>query len=180
LPELDDKENEMTIAAGDGTLSGKLMSWKSRAWSLSVALMMVGLPLPAFAALGGDVTSVRTDQAHMRGALLRITGAGTYTVHEIQASYGTLVREYVSPSGTVFAVAWQGPWQPDLRQVLGTYFDHYVQSAQAARAHRSGHGPLLIQEAGLVVQSSGHPRAFVGRAYVPQFLPQGFDAQAIR
>jgi len=143
-------------------------------------LVMVALPLPAFAALGGDITSVRTDQVHMRGALLRITGADTSKVHEIQTPSGTLVREYVSPTGTVFAVAWQGPWMPDLRQLLGTYFEHYIQSAQAVRAHRSRHGPLVIKEAGLVVQQSGHPRAFVGSAYVPQLLPQGFDAAAIR
>jgi hypothetical protein len=170
----------MTIATNDGTRSGKWLPWKWSVRLLGTMLVLVALPLPAFAALGGDVTSVRTDQAHMRGALIRITGAGTYSVHEIQSSYGTLVREYVSTTGTVFAVAWQGPWQPDLRQVLGTYFDHYVQSAQAARVHRSVRAPLLIQESGLVVQSSGHPRAFVGSAYVPQLLPQGFDVQAIR
>jgi len=170
----------MMTAPRDGTRSGKLKTWKMRVWPLSMTLVMVALPLPAFAALGGDVASVRTDQAHMRGALVRITGARTYSVHEIQAPYGTLVREYVSPTGTVFAVAWQGPWQPDLRQVLGTYFDHYVQSAQAVRSHRRGHGPLLIQESGLVVQQGGHPRAFIGSAYDPQLLPQGFDARTIR
>jgi hypothetical protein len=148
--------------------------------TLGVILVLAAFPLPAFAALGGDVASVRTDQARMRSALLRITGAGTYTVHEIQTPYGTLVREYVSTTGTVFAVAWQGPWQPDLRQVLGTYFDHYVQSARAARSHRSVRAPLQIQEAELVVHASGHPRAFVGSAYDPRLLPQGFDAQAIR
>jgi hypothetical protein len=159
---INDKKNQMTLTA------------------LGMTLVMAALPLPAFAALGGDVTSVRTDQARMRAALLRITGAGLYTVHEIQTPYGTLVREYVSTTGTVFAVAWQGPWQPDLRQVLGTYFDHYVQSARTARAHRSVRAPLQIEEAGLVVHASGHPRAFVGSAYDPKLLPQGFDTQAIR
>jgi Protein of unknown function (DUF2844) len=173
----------MMIASRDGTHSGKLKAWKSSACPLSmmlVMMMMIALPLPAFAALGGDVASVRTDQAHMRAALVRITGAGAYSVHEIQTPYGTLVREYVSTTGTVFAVAWQGPWQPDLRQVLGTYFDHYIQSAQAVRSRRRGRGSLLIQEPGLVVQQAGHPRAFVGSAYDPQLLPQGFDARTIR
>jgi hypothetical protein len=143
-------------------------------------LGMLALPIPASAELGGDVTSVRADQAHMRGALLRITGAERYTVHEVRAATGTIVREYVSPAGTVFAVAWQGPWLPDLRQLFGTYFEHYVQSAREAQARRRGHGPLLIQETGLVVKQSGRPRAFAGSAYVPQLVPQGLDPETIR
>jgi hypothetical protein len=147
-------------------------------WLLSIACLMLALPIHGSASLGGDEGSVQTDRVHMQGALLRITRSETYTVHEVQAASGTLVREYVSPSGTVFGVAWQGPWLPDLRQVFGTYFEHYVQSVQAA--HRRGHGPLLIQEAGLVVQQSGHPRAFSGSAYIPELLPPGVGAETIR
>jgi hypothetical protein len=143
-------------------------------------LVMLALPIPASAELGGDVTSVRNDQAHMRGALLRIAAVQSYRIHEVQAASGTIVREYVSPAGTVFAVAWQGPWLPDLRQLLGKYFEHYTQSAREAQARRRGHGPLLIQEAGLVVKQSGHPRAFAGSAYVPQLVPQGVDPETIR
>ena len=147
--------------------------------SLGMMILVLALPIPASAELGGDVTSVRADQAHMKGALMRTTGAER-TVQEIRAASGTMVREYVSPSGTVFAVAWQGPWLPDLRQLLGTYFAHYVQSARDAQARRRGHGPLVIQETGLVVKQSGRPRGFVGSAYVPQLVPQGVDPETIR
>jgi hypothetical protein len=141
---------------------------------------MFARPTPVTAALGGDETSVQNDRAHMRAALLGIRRAERYTVHEMQESSGTKVREYVSTTGTVFGVAWDGPWQPDLRQVLGTYFAQYVQTASATRTRRPGHGPLLIQEPGLVVQLSGHPRAFAGRAYVPALLPQGLGLDTIR
>ena len=110
---------------------------------------------------------------------MKITN-GAYAVHEMRASSGTTVREYVSSSGRVFAVAWQGPSIPDLRQVLGTYFTPYVQAAQAAQKKRAGHGPLLIQEPNLVAEVSGHPRAFVGRAYLPQLVPAGLQPDAIR
>jgi len=145
----------------------------------SVIVIMM-LTLPAFAGLGDDVSSVQADQAHLQGTL-RTTQTQTYTLHEIQAPTGTIVREYVSPtSGKVFAVAWQGPWPPDMRQVLSNYFGQYQQAAQAQATSRAGRHPLMIQQSGLVVQSGGHMRSFAGRAYIPQMLPQGVSAEAIR
>ncbi len=140
---------------------------------------MLLLPFPASASLGGDVTSVQTDQAKMQGSL-RTSSNNSYTIHEIQASTGVAVKEYVSPAGKVFAVTWQGPFHPDLRQLLGTYFDQFAQAEQAQRAQRRGHGPMLIQQSGLVVQISGHMRSFLGKAYVPQMLPAGVHAEDIR
>jgi hypothetical protein len=137
------------------------------------------LPFPALASLGGDVTTVQADQAKMQGSL-RTSSNNAYTLHEIQSSTGVAVKEYVSTSGKVFAVTWQGPFHPDLRQLLGTYFDQFEQAEQAQRTQRRGHGPVLIQQAGLVVQISGHMRAFVGKAYVPQMLPAGVHVEDIR
>jgi hypothetical protein len=90
-----------------------------------------------------------------------------------------VVREYVSPAGKVFGVAWQGPRIPDLRQLLGAYYAQYESAASAARSVRH-RGPLLIQEPGLVVQSGGHMRAYNGLAYVPDLLPAGVRAEEIR
>lgn len=146
-------------------------------WLMILALMTIVFPLPAFAALGEDAASVEADQAHMQAAL-RTVPAERFTMHEIQAPSGTVVREYASQEGKVFAVAWQGPWLPDMRQILGTYFVQYIEAA--AQTTRRGHGPLLIQQPGLVVQLGGHMRAFVGRAYLPQMVPQGMTADEIR
>lgn len=142
-------------------------------------LAMITLPFPLLASLGGDTSSVRADQEKMQGTL-RTSSGDSYTLHEIQTSAGVAVKEYVSPSGKVFAVSWQGPFHPDLRQLLGAYFEEYAQAIQEQREQRRGHGPLLIQHAGLVVQVSGHLRAFVGRAYVPQQVPAGVRAEDIR
>jgi Protein of unknown function (DUF2844) len=141
--------------------------------------VILTLPFPLFASLGGDTTSVDADQAKMQGTR-QTTSSDSYTVHEIQASTGIAVKEYVSPAGRVFAVTWQGPAHPDLRQLLGAYFDQYTEAVQAQRVHRRGHGPLLIQLPGLVVQLTGHPRSFLGRAYVPQMLPPGVRAEDLR
>jgi Protein of unknown function (DUF2844) len=134
---------------------------------------------PAWGSLGGDAASVQADQIHMQGSRT-LKAAESYTVHEIQAATGTVVREYVSPEGKVFAVAWHGAALPDMRQLLGSYFDRYAQANQSQSGGRMRRGPVLINQPGLVVQIGGHPRAFAGRAYVPEMLPSGVRAENIQ
>jgi hypothetical protein len=146
----------------------------------SFAAILLTLTIPAFAGLGEDINSVQGDQARM-GATLRTTQAQAYTVHEMQAPTGIVVREYVSSlSGKVFAVAWQGPWPPNMRQILAGYFAQFEQAAHAQATPRAARHPLVIDQPGLVVQSGGHIRSFTGRAYVPAMLPPGITAEAIR
>jgi hypothetical protein len=123
---------------------------------------------PALAALGEQESSIDADQAHLR-ASARVTRTPAYTLHEMRSDSGTVVREYASPAGTVFAVSWQGPFLPDMKQLLGARFDELARAANGRRRR----GPLLIREPGLVVEMSGHPRSFSGRAYVPDLVPPG-------
>jgi len=148
-----------------------------RATILFSILLLISVP--AFAGLGEDVSSVPADQAHMQGTL-RTTQTQSYTVREIQAPTGIVVREYVSSSGRVFGVAWQGPWPPDMRQILANYFETYRQAAQAEVSAHAGRRPLVIEQPGLVVRSGGHMRWFAGQAYIPAMLPQGVSPEAIR
>jgi hypothetical protein len=53
---------------------------------------------------------------------------------------GTTAREYVSPSGQVFAVSWQGQAMPDLGQLLGSWADRASQGIADCNAAHSG-GP---------------------------------------
>ena len=147
---------------------------------LSAITLTLLISKPAFAALGEDSSSVQTDMAHMQGSL-RITQTQAFTVHEIRGATGTTVREYASPSGKIFAVAWQGPWLPNMRELLATYFAPYEQALRTAAVQsRSGRRPLVIEQPGLVVQSGGHMRSFAGRAYIPQMMPQGVRAEEIQ
>jgi hypothetical protein len=150
--------------------------WRVGVWMIAVLAFTLTLPAPASAALGGDTGSIQADQVHMKGGL-RVTRAQAFSVHAIQVPSGTVVREFVSPAGKVFAVAWQGPSLPDLRQLLGSYFEQFQQAAQT---NRRGHGPLIIEQPGLVVQSGGHMRSFVGRAYIPDMVPEGVRLEEIR
>jgi hypothetical protein len=151
-------------------------------WALSAGILAVTMLITAsaaFAALGEPASSVQADQAHMQGTL-RTTQTQAYTIHEIRAATGTIVREYVSSSGRVFAVAWQGPWPPDMRQILGPYFEQYQQAVQAETNSRAGRGPLRIEQPGFVVHAGGHMRSFSGHAYIPDMLPQGVGAEELR
>lgn len=136
-------------------------------------------PFPASSMLGGDASSVQTDQLHMKGSI-RARQTGTVAIHEITAPSGIIVREFVSPTGVVFGVAWEGPYVPDLQQLLGTYFSSYASEAKSERARHVGRRPLNIQRSGIVIQTGGHMRAFFGRVYVPGLIPQGVDANVIR
>lgn len=131
---------------------------------------------PASAALGGDSPSVEADRASMKGEA-RVTSVGGYEVHEITVPGGTVVREYLAPSGKVFAVSWRGPYMPNLRQLLGGYFARYTEAARTAP--HTGHRHFAVQESDLVVQSSGRTRAFYGRAWDPRLLPPNFSIDDI-
>jgi hypothetical protein len=132
------------------------------------------------AALGGSASSIDADRVKMQAALLRVQSGNAYTLHEIQSASGTTIREYVSSSGDVFGVAWNGPAMPDLRQVFGDYFTAYQRAVQEARQTRRSHGPLAIDNGDLVVQVSGHMRSLSGRAYVKRLMPATVQPSAIR
>ena len=134
--------------------------------------------LPSFGVLGGDVSSVEVDRVHAN-ASLRVSQGQNYTVHELRSATGTVVREYASASGKVFAVAWRGPFLPDMKQLLGSYFEEFQKAAQAQN-RRGGHGPLIIQQPGLVVELGGHMRSFAGRAYLPDEMPRDVQNGEIR
>ena len=144
--------------------------------SIGVALIALAASPAARASLGGTEATVEADRVAI-GATRRILPSGSFTVHELQAPSGTTVREFVSPAGTVFAVAWQGPMLPDLRQLLGTHFDEYVAASATRRTRRA---PVVVQLPGLVVQSSGHMRAFAGKAYLPGALPSAVSPEELR
>ncbi|HXY02136.1 MAG TPA: DUF2844 domain-containing protein [Terriglobales bacterium] len=147
-------------------------------WFTSVLAAVALLSLPALASLGGDVSSVEADGVHMK-ASANVAQTGGYQVHEMKVPTGTVVKEYVSPAGRVFAVSWHGPFIPDMQQILGAYFQQFSAALQA-QPHQYGRHPLNLQEPGFVVQTGGHMRAYTGRAYVPEMLPQGVHADEIK
>jgi len=144
----------------------------------ALACVSLATPASAFASLGGTPESVDADRLRSQGSLVAIVRTEAFTRHELRTATGTTIREYVSPGGTVFAVTWQGPWLPDLRQVLGSYFDEYERAVRT-RTRRT-RGVVQIAEPNFVVVTSGHQRSFSGRAFVPSLAPAGVRADALR
>ena len=154
----------------------------TRATALGLAFLafVSALPSTAFASLGGAVSTVETDRVRMNSALVGIELRGSYTVHSTQSPTGITIRQYYTSNGRVFGVAWEGAWQPDLRQLFGDYFDRYREGVQRARRTRAARGRVAIDDGAFVVKIGGHLHAIAGVAYVPQLLPAGVDAAAIR
>ncbi len=137
------------------------------------------LPGRAYAGLGGDIASVSRDGARMKAAIA-VRQADRYTIHEMKAESGSTVRQFTTPEGRVFAVAWDGPFHPDYRQVLGPYFAALQAALQRSGPRQARRAPVMIETPDFVFQSFGHMRALAGRAYVPQMLPAGVSAEEIR
>lgn len=146
-----------------------------RAFLLSV-LLVVLLPLPAQAALGGTLDAVVAADVQVRTAQ-RVAVHSRHQVHERVLDTGTVVREYADATGRVFAVSWRGPLQPDLRALLG---EHFARLQAAASAPRRDHRALLLREAGLVIESTGRMRALAGRAWLPALLPAGVALEDVQ
>ena len=131
---------------------------------------------PAHAVLGDGAESVVADQSALGGERSEVTHSG-FTVEAITTAAGVTVNEYVSGTGTVFAVSWRGPRHPDLSLLLGSHLPEYQAAANQPATHRRG---LRIQTADVVVDTGGHPGDLWGRAYLPAQLPSGVGAEDIQ
>lgn len=120
-------------------------------------------------------------QPHPNGATVASSipsGTATYSVRDTTLPTGTQVREYVSNSGIVFGVTWNGPVLPNLKELLGKHFDTMV--AESAKRPKAGRSRLHVDLPGVVIDSGGHMRAFEGSAWVPAQFPPGFSFNEAR
>ena len=145
-----------------------------------LAAALLAAVLPAQAVLGEAATSVQADRQRLL-AVHRQTSAPGFEVHTLNASDGSVVREYVGSDGIVFAVTWSSRGKPRLDQLLGRHFDGYAEAGRQAMQKRAGvmHAAVL-QQGDLVVESTAHLSAFTGRAWLRSRLPAGMGADALR
>jgi hypothetical protein len=133
--------------------------------------------VPAWAVLGEYESSVSVDQQVLQGQRREEARTG-YRLHTITSADGTVVREFVSPEGKVFGIAWQAPHMPNMAQLLGANMTVLEQSLEGRKGRRGA--PLVVQTPKLAFVSGGHMRFYIGRAYVPDLVPSGVSAEVVR
>jgi hypothetical protein len=142
-----------------------------------VTVACLGLAPAAQAGLGEGADSVARDHAALRARAQSVVPMQAYDMHEMTTAGGGQVREYVTRSGTVFAVTFSGRTMPDLRTVLGTHYGEYV---AATNVRRTNHKVFAMSAPGLVMEVIKLPRGVTGAAHVPVLLPPGVSARDLR
>jgi len=150
-----------------------------RARPLALAALLGALvPSLASAALGERSDSVGADRVRLQARAAGLADQGRYLVHELAAPAVT-VREFTTPDGVVFAVAWSGLAPPELGPLLGAFADDY-RAARVPRGPRLGVRGARVTGQRVVVETWGRPRDLHGLAWVPSLLPAGVVVDELR
>lgn len=148
------------------------------AWRIIVALVLSAPPALSFAGLGQDQSSVNLDRRRM-DARHQVKPGAQYSLHELQTTDGSRVRQYVAANGMVFAVSWHTLYKPDLSTLLGPSYPAYAVSAQAAARRPGMQRQFRHEDLDLVLHSSAHLNVFSGFAFRRAMLPRGLDPHSI-
>jgi hypothetical protein len=143
---------------------------------------------PCLASLGRAPSAFAgTNTVHQARTLAAANGTGSTTgtsgssancsVSTTTLAGGTTVREYAGADGVVFAVTWNGPFLPDLRELLGQHFA--TLRNESARQPKAGRGRVRVAQPDVTIESGGHMRAYAGRAWINSRLPAGFDTDTL-
>jgi hypothetical protein len=132
----------------------------------------------ARAALGGSADSILSDRKALSAVRSATTVRSGYTVEEA-VSESTVVREYISPSGIIFGIGWNGLVHPDLTLLLGSYASEYGEALQRT-PRKPGRRYHQVKTNRVVVEKWGHMRNLQGRAYAPALVPPGVSIDEIK
>ena len=135
--------------------------------------LVVGAP-SARAELGGSVNP-QAVLIQEQGSV--VANNKQLAIYQVTTTAGTQIKEYTNAGNTVVAVSWQGPTLPNLKELLGPYFQPFAD--RPATGNPVNHHSAELKTDDLVVQSQGRMRSFSGRAYLPKLLPVGFNSDQI-
>lgn len=141
-------------------------------------LVLIVAHTPSWAGLGQPEASVNTDVLQLKTEDHVRTSQG-YRVHELTTANGPTVREYVTPQGVVFGVAWQGHAVPDMNQLLGTYVTNLQTATPAQTKVRHLRG-VAVKTDDFVYSNFCRLRVCAGSAYVPSLVPSNVSAEVVR
>lgn len=115
-----------------------------------------------------DVLAHKKPQARAERTLYRLG----YTIHEM-AFRDFVVQEYVSFTGTIFAISWHGRQSPEPPCYTGRYYDDYQKGMDESFKRQPSHvmPSRTIDTGKIVVEYWGIIGDYNGRAFVPSLLP---------
>jgi hypothetical protein len=146
-----------------------------------VAFVLLFASAGAGATLGEPVASVDVDRVQLRGEHRVVQAlSARLQVHQITLADGSSIREYVAPSGVVFAVSWSTRLKPRLESLLGAQAGRYAAAASAAMATPGVRHGVSLSSGDLVVQANSHLNAHVGLAYLRSLVPEGVRIDELR
>ena len=144
------------------------------------AAALLGAPA-AQAVLGEDASTIRADELRLGGVRRQATALHAQVqTREIALADGSSIRQFVAPSGTVFAVVWHTRFKPNLEPLLGVHAAGYAAAASEAMRAPGIKRSVALQRGDLVVQSATHLNSFVGKAYLRSLIPQGVGVDELR
>jgi hypothetical protein len=146
---------------------------------LGLSVADLAISPQAQAVLGESADSVASDRRALSAVQRGTQVHNRYTTEEI-ASDSTVVREYVSPSGVVFGIAWNGLAYPDLTPLLGSYASDYRAALKEVQRKPGVKRRQVVKTDCVVVEKWGHMRNLRGRAYVPALIPPGVTVDEIK
>ena len=128
--------------------------------------------------MGDEVKKIQDDKVLLKAQSLKVIQKEKFSIYEIQVPEYK-IREYVNSDRKVFAVAWSGFTHPQMKQVLSSYYDEFLEVAQnQKRTH--GQRFRVVKTKNLTVMMSGHMRNLKGKAYLHKGLPLGVNIYEIR
>ena len=147
----------------------------------ALACFLVLASTAAHATLGEPVATVEADRARVQGERRVVQAtAARLPVHVITQADGSTIKEFVTPAGLVFAVAWSTRFKPRLETLLGAHAARYASAAKAAMATPGIRHGVALSSDDLVVQASAHLNAHVGLAYLRSLVPEGVHIDELR
>jgi hypothetical protein len=113
-------------------------------------------------------------------AIVHTLKSGPFQIRTTTDSGGTTINEFSTNAGQVFAYTWQGPTMPDLKMLLGSFYDSWRDGASSAQASTRALHATRVAQPDVVVESGGQMRSYVGRAWLPRALPAGVSPDDLR
>lgn len=132
----------------------------------------------AFADLGGNESKINDEEKEFKAISHTKKNMTGYSVHELTMD-GTLVKEYVTPSGTIFAVSWRGMRAPNLKTLFGGVYAEYESERSKVKLEK-GNRHVQVSTGNIVVHHGGQMRDMHGFAYVPSAVPPGVNIDQLQ